>query len=73
MQIQNPGSDVRSAMSIKEVYQLCPDGIYMYPNPYKYKEVSDQIHKIWASFTDLMAYISIDEGFWDITGIRPDK
>lgn len=59
---------VRSAMSIKEAYQLCPQGIYMHPNPRKYKEVSGRIHEIWLSYTDLVEYISLDEGFLDVTG-----
>ena len=59
---------VRSAMSIKEAYRSCPHGIYMHPNPRKYKEVSDQIHKIWDSYTDQVEHISLDEGFLDVTG-----
>ena len=59
---------VRSAMSIKDAYRLCPDGVYMHPNPHKYREVSDQIHEIWGSFTDRVEYISLDEGFLDLTG-----
>ena len=59
---------VRSAMSIKEAYRLCPHGIYMHPNPHKYKAVSEQIHEIWDSYTDLVEYISLDEGFLDVTG-----
>lgn len=59
---------VRSAMSIKEAYRLCPKGIYMHPNPRKYKEVSNRIHEIWLSYTDAVEYISLDEGFLDVTG-----
>ena len=59
---------VRSAMSIKEAYRLCPQGIYMHPNGHKYVEVSRQIHKIWDDYTDLVEYISLDEGFLDVTG-----
>ena len=59
---------VRSAMSIKEAYRLCPDGIYMHPNPEKYKKASDIIHNIWSSYTDTVEYISLDEGFLDVTG-----
>ena len=59
---------VRSAMSIKEAYRLCPDGIYMHPNGRKYTEVSRQIHKIWGDYTDICEYISLDEGFLDVTG-----
>ena len=59
---------VRSAMSIKEAYRRCPHGIYMHPNGYKYVEASQQIHEIWGCYTDLVEYISLDEGFLDVTG-----
>jgi len=59
---------VRSAMSIKEAYRRCPHGIYMHPNGHKYMEASRQIHKIWDDYTDLAEYISLDEGFLDVTG-----
>jgi len=59
---------VRSAMSIKEAYRRCPHGIYMHPNGHKYVEASRQIHKTWDDYTDLAEYISLDEGFLDVTG-----
>ena len=59
---------VRSAMNIKEAYRLCPHGIYMHPNPHKYKAASDRIHEIWLTYTDLVEFISLDEGFLDVTG-----
>jgi len=59
---------VRSAMSIKEAFRRCPHGIYMHPNGRKYTEASRQIHKIWSDYTDLCEYISLDEGFLDVTG-----
>ena len=58
---------VRSAMSIKEAYRRCPDGVYMHPNMEKYKKASEDIHKIWDEYTDLCEYISLDEGFLDVT------
>ena len=59
---------VRSAMSIKEAYRLCPHGTYMHPNMHKYIEASGRIHKIWLTYTDLAEFISLDEGFLDVTG-----
>ena len=59
---------VRSAMSIKEAFRLCPEGIYMRPNGHKYTEASKQIHKIWNDYTDLCETISLDEGFLDVSG-----
>ena len=59
---------VRSAMSIKEAYRLCPHGVYMHPNFHKYKEASDIIRGIWEGYTDEIECASIDEGFLDVTG-----
>ena len=39
----------------------------MHPNGHKYVEASRQIHKIWDDYTDLAEYISLDEGFLDVT------
>ena len=59
---------VRSAMSIKEAYRLCPHGIYMHPSGKKYGKASKQVKKIWADYTDICEFVSIDEGFMDVTG-----
>jgi DNA polymerase-4/DNA polymerase IV (DinB-like DNA polymerase) len=59
---------VRSAMSIQDAYRCCPHGIYMHPNMHKYKEASQQVHKIWNDYTDICEYVSLDEGFMDVTG-----
>ena len=58
---------VHSAMNIKDAYKLCPQGIFMHPNYEKYKAVSDQLHKIWGSYTDIVEYMSLDEGYLDLT------
>ena len=59
---------VRSAMSIKEAYRRCPHGIYMHPNGEKYVAASEVFRKIWLTYTDLVDFISLDEGFLDVTG-----
>jgi len=58
---------IRSAMPINQAYQLCPHGHYMNPNMNKYQEISRQIHDIWTTYTDVIEYISLDEGFLDVT------
>ncbi len=58
---------VHSAMSISEAYRLCPQGIYLKPNGYKYAAESEKIHKIMASYTDIIEYVSLDEGYMDVT------
>jgi len=59
---------VRSAMSIKEAYRRCPHGIYMHPNGEKYVAASKIFRQIWLSYTDLVGFVSLDEGFLDVTG-----
>jgi len=39
----------------------------MHPNGHKYVEASRQVHEIWDCYTDLVDYISLDEGFLDVT------
>ncbi|MDR2569531.1 MAG: DNA polymerase IV [Oscillospiraceae bacterium] len=59
---------VRSAMSIKEAYRRCPQGVYMHPNMDKYVSASERFREIWLTYTDLIEFISLDEGFLDVTG-----
>lgn len=63
---------VHSAMNIKEAYSLCPHGVFKHPNFAKYKAVSDQVHEIWASYTDIIEYIALDEAYLDVTETAGD-
>ncbi len=58
---------VHSGQSIKEAYRLCPDGIYMHGHYHRYQEISDMVHEILESYTDQIEYVSLDEGYLDIT------
>lgn len=58
---------VRSAMSIQEAHRRCPHGVYMHPNMGKYETASKLVHQIWADYTDICEYVSLDEGFLDVT------
>lgn len=59
---------VHSGMSIKDAYRCCPQGIYMHPDMAKYKKASEAIHQIWGAYTNIIEYISLDEGYLDVTG-----
>ena len=59
---------VRSAMSIKDAYRRCPHGVYMHPHMEKYAAASKIFRQIWLSYTDIAEFISLDEGFLDVTG-----
>lgn len=58
---------IRSGMNIKEAYNRCPKGIFKHPNFDKYRAVSNSLHKILESYTDITEYIALDEGYLDLT------
>lgn len=58
---------VHSAMSSKIALQKCPQLIFQPPRFEVYKEISRQIHNIFAEYTDLIEPLSIDEAYLDIT------
>lgn len=60
---------VHSAMPISRAKKLCPQGIFVYPNMARYKEISHIIHKVMEEFTPLIEPLSLDEAFLDVTGI----
>jgi len=59
---------VRSAMSLREAYRRCPDGIYLPVNMKKYKAVSEKIFQLFFEYTPLVETIALDEAFLDVTG-----
>ena len=63
---------VHSAMNIKEAYRRCPHGIYMHPDFYKYKAVSDQLHMIWNTYASASQTIALDEAYLDVTETAKD-
>ena len=58
---------VRSAMSSKKAFQLCPEAIFVYPRFDAYKEASQKIREIFRRYTDLIEPLSLDEAYLDVT------
>jgi len=59
---------VHSAQPMATAMRLCPDGVFLPVRMSRYKEVSEQVFKIFYQFTPLVEPLSIDEAFLDITG-----
>jgi len=58
---------VRSAMSSVKAKQLCPHLIFVKHHFERYKEVSQQIRKIFFEYTDMVEPLSLDEAYLDVT------
>lgn len=58
---------VHSAMAVSTAKRRCPSLRLVMPRMDRYKEVSRQVHEIFADYTDLIEPLSIDEAFLDVT------
>ncbi|MCA0131180.1 DNA polymerase IV [Winogradskyella alexanderae] len=58
---------VKSAMSGRLAEKLCQDLIFVKPRFERYKEISNQIRKIFLDYTDLVEPLSLDEAYLDVT------
>ena len=58
---------VRSAISGSLAKRNCPELIFVRPRFERYKEISNQIHKIFREYTDLVEPLSLDEAYLDVT------
>ena len=62
------GFGVHSAMSLREAYRRCPDGVFLPVDGRRYQAASRDVMAILRRFTPLVEPISIDEAFLDVTG-----
>ena len=58
---------VRSAISGVLAKKYCPELVFVRPRFERYKEISNQIHKIFRDYTDLIEPLSLDEAYLDVT------
>ncbi len=59
---------VHSAMSLREAYRRCPDGVFLPVDGRRYQAASREVMAILRRFTPQVEPISIDEAFLDVTG-----
>ncbi len=58
---------VHSAMPSSTARRKCPQLVFVHPRFDVYKEVSRQIHAIFAEYTPLIQPLSLDEAYLDVT------
>ncbi len=61
---------VQSAMPLRTAGRRCPHGVFLPGRPERYRELSERVMAIFASYTPLVEPISLDEAFLDVTGSR---
>jgi DNA polymerase IV len=61
---------VRSAMPMARALRLCPQLVVVPPDFSKYSAVSDEVFRIFHSFTPQVEGLSLDEAFLDVTRSR---
>jgi DNA polymerase-4 len=61
---------VHSAMPIGEARRLCPHGRFVPPNHSDYGAVSDEVFRVFRTFTPMVEGLSVDEAFLDVSGLR---
>ena len=59
---------VKSAMPMAIAMRMCPGAVIIHPRHKLYYEVSAQLMEIFASITDLVEPLSVDEAFLDVGG-----
>ena len=58
---------LRSAMSVHQARQLCPQLIILPPHFDEYRQISAQLQQIFQHYTDLIEPIALDEAYLDVT------
>ncbi|MCD2322882.1 DNA polymerase IV [Sphingomonas sp. IC-56] len=63
---------VKSALPSVTALRRCPELVFVRPRFDVYKNVSRQIHAIFAEFTDRIQPLSLDEAYLDVTDNKQD-
>lgn len=58
---------VQSAMPLRTAGRRCPHGVFLPGRPSRYRELSERVMAIFASYTPMVEPISLDEAFLDVS------
>jgi DNA polymerase-4 len=61
---------VQSAMPLRTAGRRCPHGVFLPGRPDRYRELSERVMAIFASYTPAVEPISLDEAFLDVSASR---
>ncbi|MCW8934151.1 MAG: DNA polymerase IV [Gammaproteobacteria bacterium] len=58
---------IHSAMPTSRAYQLCPHAKFVSPRFSAYRQASEEIHKVFKQYTDIVEPLSLDEAYLDVS------
>ncbi len=61
---------VQSAMPLRTAGRRCPGGVFLPGRPERYRELSEAVMAIFATYTPMVEPISLDEAFLDVSASR---
>ena len=61
---------IHSAQPISQAWRRCPHAVFLKPRGRLYADVSRQVFDVFATYTDLVEPLGIDEAFLDVTASR---
>src|SRR5215470_6748971 len=59
---------VHSAMPLRTAAKLCPHAIFVNGHPDRYRECSQEVHRVLSAFSPQVEMASVDEAYLDMTG-----
>ena len=59
---------VHSAMPLRTAYKLCPQAIFVYGHPDRYRDLSQKVRRVLEKFSPQVEMASIDEAYLEMTG-----
>src|SRR4051812_45459778 len=59
---------VHSAMPLRTAYKLCPQAVFIYGHPERYREQSHKVREVLGHYSPQVEMASIDEAYLEMTG-----
>ena len=63
---------LHSGMSLSEARRVCPSAVFINGDMRKYRAVTEDLHRLWSEYTDVMEPVMLDEAYLDVTGTAKD-
>ncbi len=58
---------LHSGMSLSEARRVCPDAVFINGDMRKYRSVTEELHRLWSEYADVMEPVMLDEAYLDVT------